>query len=64
MPGYIATLVISVRGDLDMRRAPTRGAAFKAAQELAIECLAREAERQWMHGEVVSIRIQADPDQP
>lgn len=27
MPSYIATLVTSVRGDLDLRRAPTRAKA-------------------------------------
>jgi hypothetical protein len=63
MPGYITTLRSPVRGDLDLRRAPTRAAAFKAAQELAAECLAREAERGWLHNEVVSIRVEADPDQ-
>ena len=64
MPSYITTLSSSVRGDLDLRRAPTRVAAFKAVLDLALECLAREAEHQWMHGETVSIRVEADPDQP
>jgi hypothetical protein len=36
--------------------------AFEAARDLAIECLAREAERQWLHNETVSIRVEADPD--
>ena len=61
MARYITTLASSVRGDLDMRRAPTRAKAFEAARDLAIEALAREAERQWMHGETVSIRVEADP---
>jgi hypothetical protein len=60
MPKYITTLVSSVRGDLDMRRAATRAAAFEAARDLAIECLAREAEKQWLHSEVVSIRVEQD----
>ncbi len=45
----------------DLRHAPTRAKAFEAARDLAIEALAREAERQWMHGETVSIRVEADP---
>jgi len=64
MPGYITTLQSSVRGDLDLRRSPTRAAAFKAVQELATECLTREAEKRWLYNEVVSIRVEADPDQP
>ena len=53
MPGYITTLASSVRGDLDLRRAPTRAKAFEAARDPAIGCLAREAERGWLHNEVV-----------
>jgi len=45
----------------NLRHAPTRAKAFEAARDLAIEALAREAERQWMHGETVSIRVEADP---
>jgi hypothetical protein len=48
MPGYIASLVSSVRGDLAMRRAPMRVAALEAAQALAGECLAREVEKRWL----------------
>jgi hypothetical protein len=61
MPKFVTTLSSSVRGDLERHQAPTRADAFKAASELAIACLAREAERQWMHNEVVSIRVEADP---
>jgi hypothetical protein len=57
-------LVSSVRGDLDLRRVPTRAAAFEAARDLAIEALAREAEQRWLNNEVVSIRVEADPDRP
>ena len=38
-----------IRGDLGRRPAPTRADAFKAASEFATECLAREAERGWLH---------------
>ncbi len=62
MPKYVTTLSSSVRGDLDLRRAPTRAKALEAARDLAIEALAREAERAWLHGEAVSIRIAVDPD--
>jgi hypothetical protein len=34
------------------------------AQELALEALVREAERKWLHNEVVSIKVEADPDRP
>jgi hypothetical protein len=60
MTSYIATLVSSVRGDLDLRRAPTRAKAFEAMRDLALEALAREAERQWLNNEVVSIRLAQD----
>jgi hypothetical protein len=60
MGKFVTTLSSSVRGDLDMRHAPTRAKAFEAARDLAIEALAREAERQWMHGETVSIRVEQD----
>jgi hypothetical protein len=64
MAKYITTLSSSVRGELERRQAPTRADAFKAALDLVVECLAREAEHGWMHSEVVSIRVEADPDQP
>jgi hypothetical protein len=64
MRSYITTLSSSVRGDLDMRRASTRAKAFEAARELAGECLAREVEKRWLHNEIVSIRVEANPDQP
>jgi hypothetical protein len=60
MASYITTLVSSVRGDLDLRRAPTRAKAFEAVLDLATEALAREAERKWLHNEVVSIRVEQD----
>jgi hypothetical protein len=53
-----------VRGELRRRPAPTRADAFKAALDVVIECLAREAEHGWMHSEVVSIGVEADPDEP
>jgi hypothetical protein len=62
MGKFVTTLSSSVRGDLDTRRAPTRAAAFEVARELAIEALAREAERAWLHGETVLIKVEADPD--
>jgi hypothetical protein len=62
VPGYITTLVSSVRGDLDMRRAPSRMAAFQAARALLVEAEAREAQRKWLHNETVSITVAADPD--
>jgi hypothetical protein len=64
MGKFVTTLSSSVRGDLDMRRAPTRAKAFEAARDLAIEALAREAERAWLHRETVLIKVEADPDQP
>jgi hypothetical protein len=60
MPSYITVLQSSVRGDLDMRRSPTRAAAFKAAGDLALEALAREAARGWLNNEVVLIRVEQD----
>jgi hypothetical protein len=54
----------SLQGDLERRQVPTRAAGFRAARDLIIECMAREAERKWLHGETVSIRVEADPDQP
>jgi len=62
MGKFVTTLSSSIRGDLDMRHAPTRAKAFEAARDLAIGALAREAERAWLHGETVSIRVEADPD--
>jgi hypothetical protein len=64
MPAYICSLVSSVRGDLAMRRAPTRSAAFEAARDLATEALAREVENRWLHNETVSIRVCCDPHAP
>ena len=60
MPSYITTLVSSTRGDLDIRRAPTRADAFKAAGELVLEALAREAERKFLNIETISIRVEQD----
>jgi hypothetical protein len=48
----VTILSSSLEGDLERRQVPT------------IECMAREAERKWLHGETVSIRVEADPDQP
>jgi hypothetical protein len=62
--GFVAVLVSSVRGDLDTRRAPSRMGALKAARALLVEAEAREAQRKWLHSEVISIRVQADPDRP
>jgi hypothetical protein len=64
MSKYVAILSSSVRGELQRRPASTRADAFKAALDLVVECLAREAEHGWMHSEVVSIRVEVDPDQP
>jgi hypothetical protein len=44
--------------------AETRAAAFEAARDLAIEALAREAERCWLRAETISIKISEDPDRP
>jgi len=44
----------------ERKQAPTRAKAFEIARDLAIECLAREAEHRWLHGEVVSIRVESD----
>jgi hypothetical protein len=55
-PGYITTLVSSIRGDLDMRRSPTQAAAYKAAQELLAKAEAMPSYRD----ETLSIRV--DPD--
>jgi hypothetical protein len=60
MPSYITTLVSSVRGDLDLRRAPTRAKAFEAMRDLALEALAREAEHGWLNNEVVTVRVEQD----
>jgi hypothetical protein len=38
--------------------------ALKAARALIVEAKAREAQRKWLHNEVISIRVQADPDRP
>jgi hypothetical protein len=64
MGGFVTILSSSLRGDLQRRQAPTRVAAFRAARDLIADCMAREAERGWLHNEVVSIRVEADPDQP
>ncbi len=64
MAGFVTILSSSVRGDLERRQVPTRATAFRAARDLIIECMAREAEHGWMHSEVVSIRVEVDPDHP
>jgi hypothetical protein len=64
MAKYITTLSSSVRGELQRRSPQTRADAFKAALDLTIECLTREAEHGWLHNETVSIRVEANPDQP
>jgi hypothetical protein len=64
MPGYIASLTSSVRGDLAMRRAGSRGEAFRLARDLLVQAEAREAEKHWPHCEHVMIRIEADPERP
>jgi hypothetical protein len=61
---FVTILSSSVRGELQRQPALTRAAAFRAARDLAVECLATEAEQRWMHNETVSIRVEADPDQP
>jgi hypothetical protein len=60
---FVTILSSSMRGELQRQSALTRAAAFWAARDLPVECLATEAERQWMHGETVSNRVEADPDQ-
>jgi hypothetical protein len=62
--GFVTVLSSSVRGELQRRPAPTRSDAFKAVLDLTMECLTREAEHGWMHSEVVSIRVEVDPDHP
>jgi hypothetical protein len=57
---FVTILSSSTKGDLERHPAPTRAKAFEAARELAIECLAREAEHQWLHGEVISIRVEGE----
>jgi hypothetical protein len=64
MGEFVTILSSSLRGDLERRSAPTRAAAFRAARDLITECMAREAERGWLRHEVVSIRVEADPDEP
>jgi hypothetical protein len=64
MGGFVTILASSIRGDLERRQVPTRVAAFRAARDLITECMAREAQHGWLHNEVVSIRVEADPDQP
>jgi hypothetical protein len=64
MAGFVTILSSSLRGDLQRRQASTRVAAFRAARDLITDCMARVAERGWLHIEVVSIRVEADPDQP
>jgi hypothetical protein len=61
MGKFVTILSSSVHGDLERRPAPTRAKAFEVALDLATECLAREAERRWLHAEMVAIRIEADP---
>jgi hypothetical protein len=61
---FVTVLSTSVLGEAQRRPAPTRADGFKAALDLVIECLAREAEHGWMHSEVVSIKVEADPNQP
>jgi hypothetical protein len=63
MSKFSVVLVSSVHGELDRHQVPTRAKAFEVARDLATECLAREAERRWLHGEVVSIRVEADGGQ-
>jgi hypothetical protein len=60
MATYIVTLASSTHGDLDLRRAPTRAKAFEAMRDLALEALAREAERNWLNNETVSVRVAQD----
>jgi hypothetical protein len=47
-----------------LRRAPSRMGAFQAARALLVEAEAREAQRKWLHNEIISIRVQTDPDRP
>jgi hypothetical protein len=62
MAKFVTILSSNVRGELERRPAPTRADAFKAVLDLTIECVAIEAEHQWLHNETVSIRVEADPD--
>jgi len=57
---FVVVLLSSVTGELERKQAPTRAKAFEIARDLAIECLACEAEHRWLHGEVVSIRVESD----
>ena len=60
---FVVVLTSSVIGELERKWASTRVKAFEAMRDLATECLAREAERRWLHGEIVSIRVEADGGQ-
>jgi hypothetical protein len=64
MPGFVAVLQSSVRGEIELRRAPSRMGALKAARALLVEAEAREAQRKWLHSEVISIKIEADQERP
>lgn len=64
MAGFRAVLQSSLHGPLETRRVSSRAEAFKAMLELAVECLAREGERRFVHNEVVSITVEPDPERP
>ncbi len=63
MGKFVTILSSSVRGDLERRQVPNRAGAFRAARDLVMECMSHEAEQRWLHNEVVSIRVEADPDE-
>jgi hypothetical protein len=54
------TLVSGTTGELARHQAPTRTAALELARTIVDDAIAREQERQWLHGETVVIKIEQD----
>jgi ParB-like chromosome segregation protein Spo0J len=59
---FVVTLSSSVHGELDRHQAPTRAAALDLARTMVDDAIAREQERQWLHGETVVIKIEQDDE--
>jgi len=60
MPTFSVVLVSSVRGEVERNPAPSRIVAFEVARAMLAACIEREQENQWLHGEVITVRIEED----
>jgi hypothetical protein len=64
VPGFVATLQSSMRGQILQVPAATRAEALRLARDLLLEAENREHEKFWFPVEVISVQVGLDPERP